>query len=146
MPDLRNCPVCGKVFVKINRNLCPDCIEKEEKEFEVVRKYLKDNPGASVEEISEITGVDEKKVLRWMREGRIDVEYSGGETGLSCKRCGAPISLGNLCSNCIRLLSGQMKSAASSIPSPAPSEEKGKDPKERRMFVADRLKKDDYDK
>lgn len=142
MPDLRNCPACGKVFVKISKNLCPDCIEKEEKEYEVVRKYLKDNPGASVEEISEITGIDEKKILRWMREGRIDVEYSEGETGLACKRCGASISLGNLCANCINLLSGQMKSAASSIPPAETAASKTKDTKERRMFVANRLKKD----
>lgn len=143
MPDLRNCPVCGKVFVKISRNLCPECIEKEETEYEQVRKYLKDNPGASVEEISELTGVDEKKILRWIREGRIDATHDMGDTGLTCKRCGAEISIGNLCSKCIQLLSGQMKSVSSSGPSVEPAAEKGKDPKERRMFVADRHRSDD---
>lgn len=143
MPDLRNCPVCGKVFVKINRNLCPECIEKEEKEYEIVRKYLKDNPGASVEEISEITGVDEKKVLRWIREGRIDVSYSQGGTGLTCKRCGAPISIGNLCSACIKILSGQINSAVSSRPQAEAADTKAKEAKERRMFVADRIKNED---
>jgi len=69
MPDLRNCPICGKVFVKINRNLCPECIEKEEKEFELVRKYLKDNPGASVEEIAEITDVEKNSALDERRPG-----------------------------------------------------------------------------
>lgn len=143
MPDLRNCPACGKVFVKLSRNLCPDCIEKEEKEYEQVRKYLKDSPGASVEEISEITGVDEKKILRWIREGRIDASFSEGGVGLTCKRCGAAISIGNLCSNCIKLLSGQMKSAVASGSPLEAADTKPKENKEKRMFVADRLKNED---
>lgn len=143
MPDLRNCPTCGKVFVKINRNMCPDCIDKEEKEFELVRKYLKDNPGASIEEICEITGVDEKKILRWMRDGRIEVLFGGGAVGLSCKRCGAIISIGNLCGNCIKLLSGEMKSAGSSSPQAETTDTKSGDHGERRMNVANRLKNED---
>ncbi|MHB9093455.1 MAG: hypothetical protein ACYC21_02185 [Eubacteriales bacterium] len=143
MGDLRNCPVCGKVFVKLNRNLCPECMDKEEFEYEEARKYLKDNPGASIEEISELTGIDEKKIMRWVREGRIDVNYDGVSPGVTCKRCGASISLGNLCSNCIRLLSGQMKSAAtSSKPAAGAEPDKDKDSKTKGMFVADRLRKE----
>lgn len=139
MGELRNCPNCGKVFVKVNRNLCPECIEKEESEFEEVRKYLKDNPGASVDEISEIVGVDEKKILRWMREGRLDVSFAGAGQELTCKRCGAPISLGNLCSSCIKLLSGQMRATA--VPSKPQQEDK--DAKVKRMFVAERHRNED---
>ena len=116
MADLRNCPECGKVFVKISKNLCPDCIEKEEREFEDVRLYLKDSPNASIEEIVEITGVEEKKVLRWMREGRVDVSYADGASGLTCKSCGAAIRTGNLCSRCAKSLSAQMRSASQQTP------------------------------
>ncbi len=141
MGDLRNCPECGKVFVKINKNLCPDCIEKEENEFEEVRKYLKDNPKASVEEIVEITGVEEKKVLRWMREGRVDVSFSDGSSGLTCKSCGARIKTGNFCSSCAKALSAQMKGAAGqrTIRQEEPEKEKEK---RRGMYTADRLRDD----
>ena len=141
MGDLRNCPTCGKVFVKINRNLCPECMEKEEKDYDLARKYLKDNPRASVREISELTGIDGKKILRWIREGRIDVDYAGAGSGLTCKRCGTKISIGNLCSNCIKLLSGQMKSISPSAPStPTEDPSKAKDSKTKRMFVAERIR------
>ncbi len=142
MGDLRNCPVCGKVFVKINRNLCPDCIDKEEQEFEEVRKYLKDNPGASVMEIAEVTSVDENKILKWMREGRIDVTFTGG-VGLNCKRCGVQITAGNLCAKCAKALANQFKTI-STTPAAKPEEpEKNKDPKAKGMFVAERLREDE---
>jgi len=78
-----------------------------------------------------------------MREGRVDVSYSGGGGELTCKRCGTPISLGNLCSNCIKLLSGQIKSASTPIPPTAAPENRARDDKKRRMFVAGRLKNED---
>jgi len=139
MGDLRNCPECGKVFVKINKNLCPDCVDKEEADFENVRKYLKDNPKASVEEIVEITGVEEKKVLRWMREGRVDVSFSDGSSGLTCKSCGTSIRTGNFCSNCAKTLSAQMKGAAGqrTIRQEEPEKEK-----RRGMYTADRMRDD----
>jgi len=139
MPDLRNCPLCGKVFVRLTRNICPDCVEREEQEYETVRKYLKENPGASVPEIAEVTEVEENKILKWMREGRIEVSYSAG-SGLTCKRCGAVISAGNYCSKCARALAAQMKSAAGSRPV---KEEEPEKEARRGMFVADRLREED---
>ncbi|WP_418791027.1 TIGR03826 family flagellar region protein [Phosphitispora sp. TUW77] len=137
MGDLRNCPECGKVFVKINKNLCLDCIEKEEAEFEEVRKYLKDNPKAPVEEIVEITGVQEKKVLRWMREGRVDISFFDGSKGLTCKSCGTVIKTGNFCAKCAKDLSAQMKGAAGqrTIRQEEPEKEK-----KRGMYFANRMR------
>ena len=142
MSDLRNCSQCGKVFVRINRNICPDCMDKEEHEYEEVRKYLKDNPGASVMEIAEVTGVHEDKILKWMREGRIDAIYRGDGV-ITCKRCGASITAGNLCAKCAQSLASQFKSAASAV---APREEKPETDdgaKNKGMFVAERLRNED---
>lgn len=142
MGELKNCSACGKVFVKLNRNICPACMEKEEQEYEEVRKYLKDNPGASVEEITEATGVDEKKVFRWIREGRIDADLAirGGE--ITCTRCGAVISFGSLCSKCSKLLTDQMQSMSRSAEVKDQEPDTSKDEKRRGMFVADRLRKE----
>ena len=140
MGELKNCPVCGKVFVKIVKNLCPDCVEAEEKEFLTVREYIKENPGASVEEISVVTEIDEKKILRWLREGRI--EYSSRQAGIkiTCKSCGAPISVGNLCGECARELSDKLHSMSRQDKSFAKSND-DEDPLSKRMFVANRLRK-----
>ncbi|MFA5881145.1 MAG: hypothetical protein WC834_03025 [Eubacteriales bacterium] len=141
MGELRNCPVCGKVFVKLLKNLCPDCIDKEEREFEEVRLYLKDNPGASIGEISEFTGVDEDKILKWMREDRIDVCVGKGGV-LTCKRCGSDIIAGNLCSKCAQVLAAEIKSATHSVPLKDTEPDKPKEPKGRGMFVAQKLRDD----
>ncbi len=141
MGELRNCPSCGKVFVKINRNLCPACIDKEEQDFEEVRKFLKEYPGASVPEISQVTGVDEDKILKWIREGRIDASYRVA-AAVTCRRCGASISLGNLCSRCAQELASQIKSISRSRPV-AQEPEEPKESKFSGMFVADRLRDKD---
>lgn len=141
MGELRNCNICGKVFVRINRNICPDCLDKEEQEFEEVRRYLKENPGASVMEISEITGVHEDKILKWMREGRIDASYRA-DGRITCKRCGTSITAGNLCSKCAQSLATQFKSAAAgTAKADKPVEAEGA--KSKGMFVAERLRSED---
>lgn len=141
MGELRNCPVCGKVFVKLSKNLCPDCIDKEEREFEEVRQYLKDNPGASVGEIFEVTGVEEDKILKWIREGRVEA-YIGKGCVLTCKRCGSDIIAGNLCSKCAQVFAAEIKSASHSVPVGDTEPDKPKEPKGRGMFVAQKLRDD----
>ncbi|WP_422446897.1 TIGR03826 family flagellar region protein [Thermoanaerobacterium sp. DL9XJH110] len=102
--ELRNCPECGKLFVYTVKNLCPDCVKKEEEDFEKVRDYLYDNPGATIEEVSEKTGVDSKKVLEFLREGRLVLKNANAGI-LSCEMCGAPILTGRYCDKC----AGDMK-------------------------------------
>ncbi len=143
MGELRNCPVCGKVFVKMSKNLCPDCIEKEENEFKEVRTYLKDNPGASVGEIAQILSIDEDKILKWVREGRIEASYLGDGMKLTCKRCGQEITIGNLCSKCAQLFARELKSVSQSAPAKEEEAEKPREAKSAGMAVAEKLRKDD---
>ncbi|PKM82412.1 MAG: hypothetical protein CVU89_05255 [Firmicutes bacterium HGW-Firmicutes-14] len=138
MANLSNCPECGKVFVRMSKNLCPDCIDQEEKEFEEVRAYLKDNPGASVEEISGVTGADEKKILRWMREGRLEVSFTEGGS-LTCKSCGASIISGNYCARCAREMSDKLRGVSKPVPADEKTDSKSK---QQGMFIADRIRKD----
>lgn len=98
--ELRNCPVCGKVFVYVTRNLCPECAAKEEEEFRKVKEYLYEVPGATMEEISEKTGVPPKKILEFLREGRLILKKENVNMILRCEMCGAPILTGRLCDKC----------------------------------------------
>ncbi len=142
MGELKNCPVCGKVFVKVVKNLCPACIEAEEREFMEVRDYIKDNPGASVEEITTITGTEEKKILRWLREGRIEYTNSEGKLRPTCKSCGTPINVGNLCAKCAKELSSKINSMTSAGQKYNKSSDEGRDENSRRMYAAKRVRKD----
>jgi len=138
MGELRNCPQCGKVYMYMVRNLCPACIDLEEAQYEQVREYLLKNPGASVEQIVEDTGVEESKVLRWMRDGRLVVADTGGRPVLVCQRCGRRVEKGNLCPKCIQTLQeikGVTGKVANGTAGPAKNDQ---DSKRRGMYIKDK--------
>ncbi|MFZ7101358.1 MAG: TIGR03826 family flagellar region protein [Peptococcaceae bacterium] len=97
--DLRNCPQCGRVFVYLHSNLCPACKKNEEEEFVKVKNHLKKNPHISIFELSEATEVDESKIVKWVREGRLEGENHTGLT-VSCERCGKMMPKGRYCQQC----------------------------------------------
>lgn len=97
--DLRNCPECGKVFVYIHTNLCPACKKNEEEDFLKVNAYLRDHPQITIFELSEETGVDEVRIVKWVREGRIEGKSYPG-LAVSCERCGKLVQSGRYCIQC----------------------------------------------
>lgn len=109
MPELRNCPECGRVFAYVGKNLCHKCIDKEEDEFRVVRVYVRENPGATIIETSEETGVDEETILRFLREGRLISRGLKASYVIHCERCGALIDDGRYCHSCLSELDGQLR-------------------------------------
>ena len=44
--DVKNCRGCGRLFNYIGGGyfLCPACMEALDKKFQVVKKYIQDNP------------------------------------------------------------------------------------------------------
>lgn len=100
MAELRNCPQCGQIFSYIGRNLCHRCLDKEEEEFKVVRSYVRGHSGATISETAEATGIDEQKILRFLREGRLISRGLQASTTLECERCGQTIPEGRYCRNC----------------------------------------------
>jgi RNA polymerase subunit RPABC4/transcription elongation factor Spt4 len=99
--SIRNCPECGRIFEFVFKNLCPECIQREDKESEAVVDYLKDNPGARIPEISEATGISADKITKMLKNGRlISICERNGIKLLACEHCGKPIANGNLCQQC----------------------------------------------
>lgn len=67
-----NCRACGNPFHGgLNEPLCPVCKEKEIEMFQVVRAYIRDHPSAKLDEIAEATGIDERVILRFIKQGRV---------------------------------------------------------------------------
>lgn len=102
--ELRNCKQCGNLFLYNGTQLvCPQCFEKEEKNFELVKDYLWDHPKASLRQVVEGTGVREDKILRYLQEGRISLA-DDSSISLQCELCGAKISYGRICAQCAKSL------------------------------------------
>jgi flagellar operon protein (TIGR03826 family) len=107
--ELRNCPECGRLFAYQGKNVCKKCTENEEDEYMIVRKYVRDHSGATVFEVAEETGVEEEKILRFLRDGRL--ESRGFNASLECERCGKKITSGRLCDACRSRLSSEFNQA-----------------------------------
>ncbi len=73
MAELANCEYCDKVFAKINRSICPDCMKEEEKKYERVVQFLRirKNRQATITEISEATEVEHEIILQFVKDKRL---------------------------------------------------------------------------
>lgn len=94
----KNCPVCGKLYIKDERGMCPSCYKEQTSRKDEVMQYLKDYPESTLEAVSEITGVHPSIIRRMAREGMFD----DMEVRLSypCPRCKKMISAGKVCDEC----------------------------------------------
>jgi len=98
--ELRNCPKCGKVFSYMSNSICKECEKAEEDQFNKVRDYLNENPMCNMQVLSDETGVSMKKIMQYLRDGRLQI--SKGMVGeLLCDDCGKPILSGRYCDTCI---------------------------------------------
>ncbi len=109
--NLRNCSRCGKLYVFSGQQLCPDCFKEQEDDFEKVRAYLQEHPGANLEQVHQATGVDRSTILHFMRTGRLTAR-EGFAKELCCERCGRPLASGRLCTECRSELSRRLKDAS----------------------------------
>lgn len=140
--ELRNCSKCGRVFAYKGVDVCIRCLDGEEDQFKLVKEYLYDHPGATVNELSEATGVSERQILRYLRENRIEIREENN-TLLDCQRCGKSIRSGRFCDSCIIAMQREF----SSVISPKKVEKKPlTGTSEHRMFIAEMKKRTDHSK
>jgi len=97
--DASNCPRCGRVFVRTTKPICDTCVKEEEANFDRVRDYVKEHPNRSIKEVSEICEVPIKRILQYVRDGRIDAS-PGIAADVTCSKCGKPITKGRMCEKC----------------------------------------------
>jgi len=101
------CAKCGKIFMRISSEFCLDCQKSDEEMFFKLKEYLDRNPEKSITEVSDVTGVPIKRIIKYFEEGRIRMTTGLFEENLlRCVRCDAPITIGSMCENC-RILYNQ---------------------------------------
>ena len=108
--NIKNCPKCRKIFSPmVGQVICSDCIKEEEEEFEKVKGYLRENRGTGINIVSDETGVSIEKILKYLREGRLEITDEMVDF-LKCEKCGISIKSGQYCRNCLEKVSKDLSS------------------------------------
>lgn len=98
---LKNCSMCGRLFLQVHTDHCLECYKKIEQDFELVNGFLKkeENLLATIEVVKNATGVSLKQLTEFIREGRIFAD-DYPNLGYPCTRCGKLIKKQILCNSC----------------------------------------------
>lgn len=135
--DVRNCSRCGQIYAYDGFKVCARCRQEDEEDFKKVKEYLDENPGANIPQVEEETGIDSKKIIEFLRQGRLEIEGEGNII-LGCERCGVAINTGRFCDKCKVEMEREFKQSIGG----------GRDPKDlqsgqlkERMRIADRRRR-----
>ena len=104
--------------------MCPACRDELEKKFQVVKEYIRENPKASIQQISDDNEVTTSQIRQWIREERLQFTEDS-DIGIECENCGATIRTGRFCENCKNTMANNLSSA---IEKPKASEPPKKKP------------------
>lgn len=108
MPEVKNCRKCRKIFMYASGpQLCENCKQSEEEDFEKVRTFLRDFPGASIQEVARETEISTQLIYKFLKDGRLEVSESS-PIALQCENCGARVKSGRFCINCSKKLADDM--------------------------------------
>ncbi len=122
--QIKNCVKCGKMFQWVAGDMvCEACKKKEEEDFQKVKKYIEDNPSATMNEISKECEVKIPKLQQWVREERL-VFAKGSPIQLTCENCGEPITTGRFCAKCKAQLATGLGNSIAKPVAPAPERKK----------------------
>jgi flagellar operon protein (TIGR03826 family) len=97
---LSNCPKCGKLFIRV-REICDDCYEKQEEDYQKVSSYLWDHPGCNIQELSNATGVSVSQIRQFILANRIIISQFKN-LSYPCDTCGKMIKEGKTCPSCLK--------------------------------------------
>lgn len=109
--NIRNCKKCGKLFNYISgMPICQNCREKNEELFQIVKKYIRENPRADIREVAMECEVETQQIQQWIREERLEFT-DDSPIKLPCEKCGVPIRAGKYCEKCKGSMARNLSSA-----------------------------------
>ena len=129
--ELKNCSTCKKLFPYPGYGyiLCPECRRTDEAQFQLVKKFLDQYPGAEGKEVFLATGVAINTLIKWVREGRL-ISSNAINLGAVCDICGKPVCTGKLCPQCkqdvVRKFKEEEAESIEKLEEVLPQSEKGK--------------------
>lgn len=113
--EVRNCRSCGRLFNYVGGMgiLCPACMDKLEEKFQQVKKYIRENPRATIQQVSEENEVSISQIERWIRDERLAFSEDS-PIGVACEACGVTIKTGKYCQTCKDVMAKNLGSIYSS--------------------------------
>lgn len=106
--NVANCPRCGRIFVKNPHGVCPACVKEIDLQYEACVKYLRDNRGCNIQELSDATEVPYRQIVKFIRDGRISI-MNAPNMSYPCESCGTLIREGTICEPCRQRLSKDIR-------------------------------------
>lgn len=134
--DVRNCTRCGRIYNYDHYKICLSCRKNDEVDFQKVKEFLGENPGANISDVVDSTKVDTKKVIEFLKEGRLEIQ-GGGSILLECEKCGVGINTGRFCSKC----TGGLQRELGQVMNSTKSREDAKEKSEEKFRLIDRYGK-----
>ena len=132
--EVLNCKGCGRLFNALTRTrLCPNCQAKLEEKFQEVKKYVNDNPGSTIEMVSQECEVSAKQIKQWIRDERLSFSEESMQ-GIECEQCGTMIRSGRFCEACKTKLHNELRSATR-MSTPVSDDKKSTRDKDRMRFL-----------
>ena len=72
--DVRNCMMGGRLFNYMGGTpICEACKGKMENDFQRVKEYIRENPGATIQQIAEDNDVTTHQIKQWVRDERLEL-------------------------------------------------------------------------
>jgi flagellar operon protein (TIGR03826 family) len=110
--NIGNCNRCGKIYVKNSiHDVCPACVKEIDKMYETASKYLRDNRGCTIQELSDSTEIPFRQIVKFIREGRISI-MNMPNMSYPCESCGTAIREGHICIDCRKKLTKDYQNVA----------------------------------
>lgn len=105
--EQKYCRMCKRVLPpSYNKEYCPAC--EDLRLFDQVREFVRSNE-VNEYQVADHFDIPVRVVKQWIKEGRIEYKERDKKNIMStfCSRCGAPVTFGSLCPQCLRLMNGE---------------------------------------
>ncbi len=95
------CKKCGRLFMYygVGHMYCPSCAKADSIIFAKVKEYLYEHGASSLKEVALATDVSEKKIMTYLREGRLEIP-EGSDIFIRCEACNIEMRSGRYCPEC----------------------------------------------
>ena len=107
--DVRNCKKCRMLFNYSGDPLCPACAKEMEDKFFEVRKFINENPTATMSIVAEENDIPMQQIKKWVRQERLIFSKDSG-ISIDCESCGRPIRTGRYCKECQKKMTDKFSS------------------------------------
>ncbi|GMA64512.1 hypothetical protein NZD89_04125 [Alicyclobacillus fastidiosus] len=111
---IANCKRCGRMYNRVGREICPECIREEDRILNDIRNFLRKNKLANISELSDGTGVEYGIIVDMIRDGRLMLRDNPNLT-YPCERCGEQTQSGRLCARCTQELARNLSAASAEL-------------------------------